>query len=96
MIRKKSSKTGVRVTFVLPESHGYGQVSVVGDFNGWDPCVNRFQRRNNRTFSTAVQVEPGKKFHFRYLSEDGGWLNEEEADHWEISPFGSQNCVLFT
>lgn len=96
MIRRQSSKKGIRVTFVLPEDHNYGRVSVVGDFNGWNPESNRLQRRNNRTFSTVVTLDPGRKFHFRYLTENAGWVDEDSNDQWEPGPFGSHNCVVQT
>ena len=98
MIRKKSVKGNgqVKVTFVLPEDHPYGKIAVVGDFNKWDPTANRFIRRSNKTYTTSTTVKAGERYAFRYYCEDGSWVNEEEADDYEPSGFGSDNCVLLT
>ena len=33
-------RTAVKVNFVLPKDAVAGNVSVVGDFNGWDPFAH--------------------------------------------------------
>ncbi len=91
---KKSNK--VKVTFVLPADHPYGKIAVVGDFNDWDPTANPFGKRSNNTFSTAVTVEPGGRHTFRYITEGGHWVNDDDADSFEHTPFGSVNCVVET
>lgn len=93
--KKKSDQ--VKVTFVLPDDHPYGdEVSVVGDFNDWTPGANRFVRRSNQTYSTNVMLPEDSRFSFRYYSEDVGWINENEADDFEPNDFGSTNCVVQT
>jgi hypothetical protein len=37
-------RTAVKVNFVLPNDAVAGNVSVVGDFNGWDPFAHRYGR----------------------------------------------------
>lgn len=98
MIRKQYSKSDgqVKVSFILPEDHPYGKISVVGDFNGWDPAANPFVRRSNKTYSTSVTVKAEGRYAFRYYCEDGTWVNEGDADAYEPSGFGSDNCVLLT
>lgn len=98
MIRKKPVPNNghVKVTFVLPADHPYGKVSVVGDFNGWDPTAQPFIRRSNKTYSTSAVLELGRRYVFRYFCEDGIWVNDTEADGYEPSGFGGDNCVLLT
>ncbi len=98
MIRKKSVKGNgqVKITFVLPDDHPYGKIAVVGDFNGWDPQANTFIHRSNKTYSTTATLEAGHRYAFRYFCDDGSWVNEEQADAYEPSGFGSDNCVLLT
>lgn len=71
---------GVRVTFVLPADQPAGAVSVVGDFNGWDPFAHPLRRRANGTRSTAVTVPAGTTLRFRYLAEGGLWFDDEAAE----------------
>jgi 1,4-alpha-glucan branching enzyme len=67
----------VRVTFALPADEPGGAVSVVGDFNDWNPLAHPLRRRANRTRSAAVTVQAGSTLHFRYLAEGGVWFDDE-------------------
>lgn len=67
----------VRVTFALPANEPDGAVSVVGNFNEWDPFAHPLRRRANRTRSAAVTVQAGSTLHFRYLAEGGVWFDDE-------------------
>lgn len=99
MIKKvnKRSSDQVKVTFVLPEDHPYGDdVSVVGDFNDWTQGEHRFVRRSNQTYSTNVMLQEDSRYAFRYHSEEDGWINEEDADDFEANEHGSVNCVVET
>jgi 1,4-alpha-glucan branching enzyme len=77
----KTTKPGrdgtVRVTFALPADNPSGAVSVVGDFNNWNPFAHPLRKRANRTRSAAVTVKSGSTLHFRYLAEGGVWFDDE-------------------
>ena len=84
---------GVRVQFVLPEERIWGEVSVVGEFNDWNPRATPLRRRPNGTRSASVVLEPGR-YAFRYLGEGGRWYDEETADSAEPNGLGGWNSVL--
>jgi 1,4-alpha-glucan branching enzyme len=67
----------VRVTFTLPAGNPSGAVSVVGDFNDWDPFAHPLRLRANRTRSASVTVPAGSTLRFRYLAEGGRWFDDE-------------------
>ena len=69
----------VRVTFVLPADQPPGAVSVVGDFNDWNPFAHPLRRRANGTRSAAVSVPAHSTLCFRYLGEGGVWFDDETA-----------------
>jgi 1,4-alpha-glucan branching enzyme len=77
----KTSKPGrdgtVRVTFALPIDNPGGAVSVVGNFNDWNPYTHPLRKRANQTRSAAVTVRAGSTLHFRYLGEGGIWFDDE-------------------
>ena len=79
----KTTKAGrngtVRVTFALPADEPCGAVSVVGDFNDWNPFAHPLRRRANGTRSAAVTVPADTMLHFRYLAEGGVWFNDDTA-----------------
>ena len=76
----KLSRAGtVRVTFVLPAAEPAGAVSVVGDFNDWDPYAHPLRKRGNGARSAAVDVPVGATVHFRYLAEGGVWFDDESV-----------------
>jgi len=76
----RSGRDGtVRVTFALPADEPCGAVSVVGDFNNWNPFAHPLRRRANGTRSAAVTVPAGTMLRFRYLADGGVWFNDEGA-----------------
>ncbi len=79
----KTTKPGrdgtVRVTFALPMDEPGGAVSVVGNFNDWNPFTHPLRKRANRTRSAAVTVQAGSTLHYRYLAEGGVWFDDESV-----------------
>jgi len=90
------SGTAVKVSFVLATDAVAGKVSVVGDFNGWDPFAHPLQPRRNGTRSAVVTLPPECRFAFRYLAEGGRWHDEETAEVFEPNDLGGHNAVLHT
>jgi 1,4-alpha-glucan branching enzyme len=85
----------VKVNFVLPKDSVAGKVSVVGDFNGWDPLAHPLRPRSNGTRSVSVTLPVSERFAFRYLDESGRWLDDDSVDRVP-NDFGSVNGVLTT
>jgi 1,4-alpha-glucan branching enzyme len=69
----------VRVTFALPVEEPAAAVSVVGDFNEWDPYAHPLRIRANRTRSASVTVPAGSTLRFRYLADGGRWFDDESV-----------------
>jgi 1,4-alpha-glucan branching enzyme len=67
----------VRVTFTLPAGEPAGAVSVVGDFNDWDPYAHPLRNRGKGVRSAVVTVPAGATLHFRYLAEGGVWFDDD-------------------
>ena len=76
----KPTRAGtVRVTFMLPATEPAGAVSVVGDFNDWNPHAHPLRKRSNGSRSAVVTIPAGATLHFRYLAEGGVWFDDETA-----------------
>ena len=91
----KGSKK-VKVNFVLPKESTAGKVSVVGDFNDWDPFVHPLRPRSNGTKSVTVTLPVSQRFAFKYLDDDGRWLDDDNADEYVDNGVGGLNSVLQT
>ena len=79
-VAKPTRSGAVRVTFALPATEPAGAVSVVGDFNGWDPYAHPLRQRGNGVRSAVVTIPAGTTLHFRYLAEGGLWFDDEAAE----------------
>jgi 1,4-alpha-glucan branching enzyme len=89
-------KDQVKVSFILPGDAVTGRVSVVGDFNDWDPTVHPLRARSNGTRSVAVTLPAQRRFAFRYLDEAGRWLDDDAAHDYEENGVGGVNSVVAT
>ncbi|MFK7971293.1 MAG: isoamylase early set domain-containing protein [Bacteroidia bacterium] len=83
-ITKKTlkSKPVTKVTFKAEKKivNGAKNVSVVGEFNNWNPEANPMKALKTGGFSTTVELEKGKEYQFRYLLDGEQWINEPKAD----------------
>ena len=87
MLKRKGSQ----VTFVLGAD--VGQVSVVGDFNDWDPFAHPMRKRSNGTRSVTVDMPTGPHC-FRYLAADGAFFDDPEADGFEPNGYGGTHSLV--
>ncbi|MFI1647408.1 isoamylase early set domain-containing protein [Streptomyces avidinii] len=79
MLERTLKKDRTEVTFVLPADVPPGPVSVVGDFNDWQPGVHTLKARKDGKRAVTVAL-PMKSVHsFRYLAAGDYWFNEETA-----------------
>lgn len=92
--RSPTTSESVKVTFVVPMADCDRQVSVVGDFNQWDPLANPLRKRSNGTRSASVELSSGASYRFKYLAEDGAWFCEGQADDHVANDYASVDSVL--
>lgn len=90
---RKAGSDDVKVRFLIPAVSVEGPVAVVGDFNDWGRSSTTFRRRGDQ-LTALVTVPAGRRYAFRYLSGDGSWFNDDQADDYELNDFGGYNCVL--
>jgi hypothetical protein len=91
LITRARTAHGVKLTFSLDLDR---PVSVVGDFNGWDPDAHPLKPRTNGRRSTAVTLPPGSRHAFRYLADGGHFFDDPEADGFEDNGYGGTHGVL--
>lgn len=96
MLKKHYYKGGkrCRVWFYLPEKVNANTASLVGDFNSWDEQADPMKKKMNGSFYTAVTLESGRAYQFRYLLDDERWENDWSADSYVPNEMGTDNSVV--
>jgi 1,4-alpha-glucan branching enzyme len=85
MLKRSPMRNGkTRVTFSLPTQEPPGIVSVVGDFNDWQPGRHQLASRRNGARSVTADLTAGTH-RFRYLATGDVWFDEPAADRIDES-----------
>jgi 1,4-alpha-glucan branching enzyme len=93
VIRRQRRRDGsVTLTFVLPDTGV--RVSVVGEFNGWNPHAHPLRKRTNGTRSVTVTLPEGTEVRFRYLDEFGTFFDDEDGEGFEPNGFGETHTLV--
>tara|TARA_R110002051_G_scaffold86498_2_gene152371 strand:+ start:39434 stop:40135 length:702 start_codon:yes stop_codon:yes gene_type:complete len=86
------------VTFTVGknEAPSTSNVLLLGDFNNWKSNDSAHQmEKKDGSYSKTIKLKNGKRYEFRYLSEDKGWFNDHAADDYVRSPYvGIDNSVV--
>ncbi|WP_030294880.1 isoamylase early set domain-containing protein [Streptomyces katrae] len=80
MLERRPREDGTEVTFVLPREDPPGPVSVVGDFNDWQPGAHTLEPRKDGKRAVTVALPGGTTQSFRYLAAGDYWFNDESTD----------------
>lgn len=86
-----------RITFSLPAEavEGTSEVILLGDFNNWNPEVAPRLKKHEASFITVVELEIGNTYNYRFMSNDGRWINDYNAQRYEPAPgLHVDNCVI--
>ncbi len=87
-----------KITFTLPaEIVGEATSAVLlGEFNNWDynNGISLIKQKDGSMKATTT-LEAGRTYQYRYLLNDGRWVNDQRADNYvHISGYQVENCVV--
>ncbi len=89
---------GKKVTFTLPaETVGDATGAVLlGEFNIWDYSNGiNLKKQKDGSMKVTTTLEGGRTYQYRYLLNDGRWVNDQRADDYvHVSVFQVENCVV--
>ena len=92
-ISQRSTVDGTRrVRFAVADTGV--PLSVVGDWNDWDPYSHPLRRRSNGTRSVIVHLPSGTAYRFRYLADGGRFLDDPDMERSEPNGYGEQHGIL--
>lgn len=81
------------VTFAFRAS-GATRVSVVGDFNGWDPAATPLERQATSDVWTAHVPVPAGLHTYAFVVDGGDWQPDPAAPLAPVSPFGAKSSMF--
>ena len=68
---------------------------LLGEFNNWD-IENGFtmKKAKDGSLMATVSLEEGRVYQYRYLLNDGRWVNDQNAQYVHDERFHVENCVI--
>lgn len=99
-IKKEYSqnKAECKVTFTLSKdlADNFKRISVLGDFNNWNPDMDLFsESESDGSYTATIILQANYTYQFRYLGDGVNWFNETDADDEVDSYFqGFKNSVV--
>ena len=88
-IQKKITRRRVTFSFNRPDA---GNVSLVGEFNNWDPEKHPMKCDDNGLWTKTVVVEPGV-YEYKFLADEN-WMIDTENDQSRLNAYGTLNSLI--
>ena len=86
------------ITFTLPAEalDGASEAFLLGDFNHWNPeNAPKLEKQKDGSFKTVAKLEEGKTYEYRFLLNDGRWVNDYNAQSYTlVNGLHVDNCVI--
>jgi hypothetical protein len=88
---RNSLRDGVKFVLVAPQA---ARVSLVGDFNRWDPAATPMERTpTGGTWSVVVPLSAGRH-EYAFVVDGKQWLPDPSAPLAPVDGFGAPNSVV--
>lgn len=83
---------GVRQVTLTMDAPFAKQVTVAGDFNGWEMTTMALAKSDDGTWRITLELKPGS-YQYKFLV-DGQWVNDPSNPRTAPTQFGSLNNVI--
>jgi predicted flap endonuclease-1-like 5' DNA nuclease len=87
-----------KVTFTLPAEVVADATSgiILGEFNNWDDTTApKLKKLEDGSMKAVLTLQPGRTYQYRYLLNDGRWVNDNTADNFvHAQGYNVENCVI--
>src|SRR3989339_1294460 len=88
---KFNDEKKITVKFVL-DRQGARDISLAGDFNGWDTNKNKLVRQGN-TWVLEMKLNPGR-YQYMFVLNGTDWVSDDKAKETIDDGFGRTNAIL--
>jgi 5'-AMP-activated protein kinase regulatory beta subunit len=88
-IRNKPKRRRITFSFDAPEVE---QVSLVGEFNEWDPAKHPMKCDSNGQWTKTVVLNPGD-YEYKFVA-DKSWLPDPKNKHARLNCYGTFNSLI--
>lgn len=83
---KKKPECAVTFSIGVEEAGNPRKLYLAGEFNGWDP-TGLPMRKSKGSFTVTVTLAAGVPHQYRYVTDQGEWLNDTAADCYVYNDF---------
>ena len=87
-----------KVTFILPAETvgGASEGLLVGEFNNWNQAeAVQLQKKEDGSMIAEIALIAGKSYQYRYLLNDGRWVNDSNETAWsDVYGHSVENCII--
>ena len=86
-----------KIQFTLPAEvvANANSALLLGDFNNWDDTKAPSLKKQKDGSMKATLALEGGIYHYRYLLDDGRWVNDYTAENYaHVWGYGVDNCVV--
>ncbi len=94
--RTKPTSDRTKITFAVPHDLAPASVSLIGEFNEWNPEAHPMKKRSNGTRSVTLELPTGRSWEYLYVTDDGVFFCDPEAEALVANPYGGANSVVTT
>jgi predicted flap endonuclease-1-like 5' DNA nuclease len=87
-----------KLVFILPaEVVANANTGIIlGEFNNWDETrATSLKKQKDGSMKATLALEAGKTYQYRYLLDDGRWVNDHTAEGYvPVMGLHVENCVI--
>ncbi len=89
MANKNKGKRRIKFQLHAKEAK---RVSLLGDFNNWDPDRHPMNKKPDDLWEKTVMLAPGR-YEYKF-QVDGKWRLDPEGKERCRNQFGTENCII--
>lgn len=88
-MQKKTKRRRITFEFDDPEAR---KVSLVGEFNNWDPAKHPMKCDESGLWTKTVVLEPGV-YEYKFLADEN-WVLDTQNENSRLNRYGTLNSLI--